>query len=124
MTVTKQKASKSLRLSLARQLPVALATVPKNYNSNKHFASALDLNIRALFLLFCGALNQSEAHDKKNNSRSLFSLARLAGLYSAISTEHTHPPNRTTKGAHAGHGEPEHLHCKRSRAQRESLRRH
>ena len=100
MTVTKQKASKSLRLSLARQLPVALATVPKNYNSNKHFASALDLNLRALFLLFCGALNQSEAHDKKNNSRSLFSLARLAGLY-AIGTELTHQPTNNTTKANA-----------------------
>lgn len=95
MTVTKQKASKSLRLSLARQLPVALATVPKNYNSNKHFASALDLNLRALFYCFV-ALSINRRHMTKRIilALSFLLLGSLACIMQSAPSTPTQPTNQ------------------------------
>lgn len=84
-----------MRLSLARQLPVALATVPKNYNSNKYFASALDLNLRALFL-FC-ALSINRRHMTKITlALSFLLLGSLACMQSAPSSP-TNPPTTQPK---------------------------
>ena len=67
------------------QLPELTWQSQQDYTCNN---VALWISISERFL-FCGALNQSEAHEKKNNSRNCFTLARLAGLY-AIGTELTH----------------------------------